>query len=273
MPMDTIALADADLAARLLVANAIAREAGGLALRMRAAAAELAVAFKGPQDFVTSADRAVEQLIADRLRVAFPNDGFVGEEGVAAREFDASAHLWIVDPIDGTSNYAAGRPDWCVSIGFVQGNRVELGAIYQPALDALFSARRGHGATCNGEPIRVSDRPLAEATIGLDYSVSTDPNVHVGQIKAVLASGADYRRNGSAAVSLTQVAQGTLDGFVEMRLNAWDVAAGIILVEEAGGWCSDYFSASAWPRDKALAAATPTTKSLIDELFHLVDRP
>ena len=265
--MTPIVLTDAELAARLLAANAIAREAGDLALRMLGSSADLAIAFKGPQDFVTAADRAVEALIAERLQGAFPTDGFVGEEGVAARAAEDTSLLWIVDPIDGTANYAAGRPDWCVSIGFMQGNRIELGAIYQPARDALFSAHRGHGATRNGRPIRVSARPLTEATIGIDYSVSCDPHVHVDQISRVLATGADYRRNGSVAVSLTQIAEGTLDGFVEMQLNAWDVAAGIVLVEEAGGWCSDFFSGTTWPAAKPLAAATPVTQPLIEELW------
>jgi myo-inositol-1(or 4)-monophosphatase len=271
--MDSIQLNDAELAARMMVANAIAREAGLTALQALAAAAGLAVAFKGPQDFVTNADRAVEKLIATRLAEAFPGDGFVGEEGGAADGFDWSRPLWIVDPIDGTANFAAGRPDWCVSIGFIQAGRVELGAIYQPVRDLLFCARRGHGATRNGETIRVSTRPLAEATIGLDYSVSCDPTTHVGQIIDVLASDADYRRNGSAAVSLCQVAEGTLDGFAEMRLNAWDVAAGIVLVEEAGGWCSDYFAGAEWPVGKAFVAATPTTKPLIADMLRQTGMP
>lgn len=265
--MGTIPLTDAELAVRLLAAKAIALEAGALVQRLCETDAGLTVELKGPQDFVTAADRAAETLIAHRLGQAFPGDGFVGEEGVAKQDFDTSGTLWIVDPIDGTANFVAGRPDWCVSIGFMQADHLELAVIYQPTRDALFSARRGHGATRNGKSIRVSTRHLAEATIGLDYSVTSNPNMHVGQIKSVLVTGADYRRNGSVAVSLAQVAEGTLDGFVEMRLNAWDVAAGIVLVEEAGGWCSGFFSGTGWPVDKAFAAATPATKPLIEKLL------
>ena len=230
----------AGLSQRLLAAQAIAREAGRLASRMLAERQALTIEFKGPQNFVTSADRAAEALIAERLGAAFPQDSILAEEGTDRR--GTSGAVWAVDPIDGTSNFAAGRADWCVSLGLVIDGRAELGAIYLPATDLLYSAHRGRGATRNGVPIAVAQRPWTEATILLEYAASARADLHLAHILAVVSSGADYRRNGSAAVALTQVAEGTLDGFFEMHLNAWDVAAGLVLVAEAGGVCSDFLA-------------------------------
>ena len=256
---------EAGLAARLLAAQAIAREAGQLATRMLADRATLEIDLKGPQDFITSADGAVEKLIAARLRAAFPEDGLLAEEG--AERTGVSGGLWVVDPIDGTANFASGRPDWCVSIGLIADGRPEIGVIYQPPLDLLFAARRGAGATCNRVPIAVADRSLARATIGLDYSSRVSITQHASHIIAVLTAGADYRRNGSAAVSLTQLADGRLDGFAEDHLNAWDVVAGMVLVTEAGGWCSDFLAGDGLKSGNRFAAASPAIR---DELSALL---
>jgi myo-inositol-1(or 4)-monophosphatase len=260
-------LDEAALTSRLLAAEAIAREAGLLALRFAVDLDKLEIRRKGPQDFVTVADGAVERLIAGRLRSAFPRDGFLGEEEAdfaAAQEVPA---LWIVDPIDGTSNYIAGRPDWCVSIGFLSDNRPEIGVIYQPALDALFAARRGGGTFKNGVPVKVSAcRSLAEATVGFDYSMGTPASDQAGKIEAMLSTGGEYRRNGSAAVSLIQVAEGRLDGFVEMHLNVWDVLGGMVLISEAGGWTSDILRGRGLTEGNPFVAAAPGIR---DELLRL----
>jgi myo-inositol-1(or 4)-monophosphatase len=258
------------LQARLLAAQAIAREAGQLAARMLADRPALEIGLKGPQDFITSADGAVETLIAARLGAAFPEDGLLAEEG--AERAGSSGGLWVVDPIDGTANFASGRPDWCVSIGLLDDGRPEIGVIYQPALDLLFAARRGAGATCNRAPIAVADRPLARATIGLDYSSRVPIADHVAQIAAVVTAGADYRRNGSAAVSLTQVADGRLDGFAEDHLNAWDVVAGMVLVTEAGGWCSDFLAGDGLKNGNRFAAASPSVWHDLTRLLRPFER-
>ncbi|MFO1060069.1 MAG: inositol monophosphatase family protein [Dongiaceae bacterium] len=248
---------------RLLVAMAVAREAGGLAARLRAAPERLGVELKGPQDFVTAADRAVERLIAERLGAAFPDDGFLGEEGVGGGG-GAADRLWVVDPIDGTANFVRGRAEWCVSIGLVADGRPALGVIYHPAADQLFSAGRGQGARRNGEPIRVSGAvSLDGATVGLDYSFSEPREVHAGHVAAVLARGCEYRRNGSAALSLAHVADGRLDGFVELRLKPWDVVAGIVLVEEAGGWASDFLAGDGLQRGNPMIAAAPGVRDAL----------
>ncbi len=136
-------LNDAALASRLLAARAIAREAGQLTPPAESRCWQARCKRKGPQNFVTVADGAAEKLIAQRLREAFPNDDFLGEETFDRKATAATGALWVVDPIDGTTNYISGRPDWCVSIGFLHDGRPEIGVIYQPAVDALFWARRG----------------------------------------------------------------------------------------------------------------------------------
>jgi myo-inositol-1(or 4)-monophosphatase len=246
------------LMSRYLAAQAIALEAGGLARRFLMDPKNLCVELKGPQDFVSAADRAVEDLIAARLSAAFPDDAMVGEEGHGAASDATGDALWVVDPIDGTANFVRDLPDWCVSIGLICRGQPELGVIYVPMTNELYAARRGHGAFCNGRPIRVSAQTAIEgATIGLDYSLSTPSAAHLAHIEAIHAKGGEYRRNGSAAVSLTRVASGRLDGFLELELSAWDVLAGIVLIREAGGWTNDFLAGDGLRRGNPMIAATP----------------
>ena len=249
-----------DLDARYDAAQTIARTAGQMALKMLADPASLGIEMKGPQDFVTAADRAVERYVSQALKAAFPDDGFLGEETADLAHFVPDAVLWVVDPIDGTSNFAAGRPDWCVSIGLIVEGVPEIGVIYQATLDRLCAARRGHGAWRDGTRLHVADRPIATATIGLDHSGNASLALHLEQINAILTAGGEYRRNGSAAVSLSQVAQGTLDGFAEMFLWPWDVMAGIVLVTEAGGWCSPFLASAGLAKGAGFIACSPTVR-------------
>ncbi len=160
------------LSARFLAAQAVAREAGLLALQMLTDPDRLDVRLKGPHNFVTAADRAVEALIARRLREAFPDDGFLGEELFDAKSPPDTAMLWVVDPIDGTGNYVRSDPDWCVSIGLIVAGAPTIGVLYHSASAQLYAARKGGGATRNGRPIRVSGRKsMKGATFGIDYSV------------------------------------------------------------------------------------------------------
>jgi myo-inositol-1(or 4)-monophosphatase len=263
----TVALDEEALTRRLLAAKAIAVEAGQLALRLLADPGSLDVQLKGPQDFVTAADRAVERLIAERLAAAFPEDAFLGEEfGRAATRPEAAA-LWVVDPIDGTSNFARARAEWVISIGLVRAGRPDIGVIYHPAADELFAACRGRGAYRNGVTIRASRRTLlSDATVGFDYSSGTPPAQYVALVQAMLERGGEYRRNGSAALSLAQVADGRLDGFVELQLKAWDVVAGMVLVSEAGGWTNDFLSGTGLAKGNPMIAAATGIR---DELLEL----
>jgi len=253
------------LASRYLAAQSVAREAGRLALDYLMDRGGLQIETKGPHDFVSAADRAVEALIARRLAAAFPEDALLGEESGRSTTAGAANLLWVVDPIDGTANFVRALPDWCVSIGLMAEGRFEIGVIHVPALDELYAARRGEGAFCGGRPIRVSGcTAIAGATIGLDHSFDDPSEHHRAHIAAVHAHGGEYRRSGSVAVSLTRVAGGRLDGFIELHLNAWDVAAGIVLVQEAGGWTNDFLAEDGLAKGNPIIAAAPGVR---DELL------
>jgi myo-inositol-1(or 4)-monophosphatase len=228
------------LARALAVARAAAREAG--ALQRRNVSRRKRIGTKGyATNLVTDTDRASERVIMARLQRAFPHHGILSEE--TAHVKPAADLQWYVDPLDGTTNFAHGFPMFCVSIALAKGNRPLVGVVYQPMLDHLFCAVRGKGATLNGRRIRVSrTRNLSDALLGtgfpFDARTSVQNNLNyfaqfVGHARAI-------RRAGSAAYDLCAVAAGWYDGFWETKLNAWDVAAGLLLIEEAGGRTSDY---------------------------------
>jgi myo-inositol-1(or 4)-monophosphatase len=198
---------------------------------------------------VTVADRTVEKLIRERLGVAFPEHGVYGEEGT--RERMEAEFRWYVDPLDGTTNFAHGFPQFCVSMGLErraagmtpeQDGTLQAAVIYDPMRDELFTAERGQGARLNGKPMRVSKIPdLAEALISTGFPSRkrhASPNVHFYQEFTLRSHG--VRRAGSAALDLAYVACGRLEAFWEFSLNPWDTAAGILLVEEAGGRVTDF---------------------------------
>jgi len=214
--------------------EAIAREAG--ALLMSHFARRLAFEYKGEVDLVTEADRASEKLIVERLRSRWPGYGIVGEEGT--RSDPGAEYRWYVDPLDGTTNFAHGFPVFCVSIALVHNNeQLVAGVLYDPTRDEMFSAERGQRATLNGQPIHVSKTTrLAESMLGTGFPSHKrhqNPNIHFYHQITLRSHG--VRRAGSAALDLANVACGRYDGFWEFNLNPWDTAAGMLLVEEAGG--------------------------------------
>jgi myo-inositol-1(or 4)-monophosphatase len=237
-------------------AAAIAEEAGA---RLREFFSQgVATEYKGDVDLVTVADRTVEKLIRTRLGEAFPEHGIYGEEGT--RERMEGEFRWYVDPLDGTTNFAHGFPQFCVSLGLEQkhGQRpaesksgeiepaedgtLVAAVIYDPMRDELFTAEGGRGATLNGKPMRVSRTPeLAEALVGTGFPSRKrheSPNIHFYQEFTLRSHG--VRRAGSAALDLAYVAAGRMDAYWEFNLNPWDTAAGILLVEEAGGRVTDF---------------------------------
>ncbi|MCA1305452.1 inositol monophosphatase [Microbacterium esteraromaticum] len=225
-----------------LVAD-IAREAGDLAKRRRAEGVSLAATKSTLADIVTEADREVEQLIRDRIRTERPDDGFLGEETGAER--GASGLTWVVDPIDGTVNYAYGIPTYSVSIAVVEGEPIPeswqgvAAAVCAPGLGELFTAARGEGAWLDGVRLSVTTETPAGALLATGFGY--DPATHDGDlamVRQVMPIARDLRRMGSAAIDLAYVAAGRLDGFFERGLNPWDFAAGAILVHEAGGLVS-----------------------------------
>lgn len=202
------------------------------------------VSNKGDIDLVTEADVASEQLIIERIRSHYPRHAILAEESGASEELNTgkSEWKWIIDPLDGTTNYAHGYPCFCVSIGLEREGVIEIGVIYDPSRDELFAAERGQGATLNGRRMRVSDvADLNQAMLctGFPYNVRERPNFARDFANFTMTAQA-VRRDGSAAIDLAYLACGRFDGFWEDGLNAWDVAAGILLIEEAGGQITDF---------------------------------
>jgi myo-inositol-1(or 4)-monophosphatase len=193
-------------------------------------------------DLVTEIDHACEALIVETLRRERPRDAVLAEEGGGHGDPDA-VWRWVIDPLDGTMNYAHGYPRFCVSIGVERAGAAEVGVVYDPLLDELYAATRGAGATLNGRPIRVSleteiSRALLATGFAYDVHRSADDNVDHFARFVKLARG--LRRDGSAALDLCYVAAGRFDGFWELKLHPWDVAAGSLIVHEAGGRTSDF---------------------------------
>ena len=198
---------------RLLVACALAREAGQIAKRRFLDRSSFTVGFKGPQDYLTEVDGEVERFIATRLHAAFPEDGFIGEEG-EGRVGKTGAPIWVVDPIDGTSNFARGAPHFCVSIAAVLDRQVEVGVIYDPMVDELFAGRRGGGATLNGAAIRASAiADLKTAGVEVGWNMRSGADAFLALLGRVVHAGAAVTRSGSGALALAYVAAGRRDGY------------------------------------------------------------
>jgi myo-inositol-1(or 4)-monophosphatase len=247
---------------RLLAAQAVAREAGAMA-RRRFLDRTFTIGFKGPQDFLTEVDSETEAFIAERLLEIFPTDGFIGEES-KARPAGESGAAWVVDPIDGTANFARGVPHFCVSIACVAASRVEVGVIYDPMRDELFSARRGGGARLNGAVMRASAaNALASSAIDVGWNMRASGDDYVDLLRRVAQTGASPFRSGSGALALAYVAAGRRDGYVEHHINAWDCLAGIGLVTEAGGYVSDFLRGDGLTKGNPLIACAPGIKGAL----------
>ncbi len=225
------------MASYLEIAREIAQEAGALLLRYFHRRVDFEL--KGEFDLVTEADRASEELIMDRLRSHFPSHAIVAEESGGAAA--SSEFCWHVDPLDGTTNFAHGFPVFCVSLALAENGRLRCGVIYDPLHQELFEAERGAGATLNGRRIRVSQTAqLSDSLLATGFpSRKRHQNVNVHFYYQVAMVSHGVRRAGSAALDLAYVACGRLDAFWEFGLNSWDMAAGVLLVEEAGGKVSD----------------------------------
>ncbi|HEY0151968.1 MAG TPA: inositol monophosphatase family protein [Longimicrobium sp.] len=203
------------------------------------------VRLKGRADLVTEVDEAVERLVTERIRERFPDDAVVGEELSSAAV--TSGRRWIVDPVDGTTNFVHGHPFVCVSIAFADDDGPAAGVIHAPFLREVFHAARGCGAFLNGEPIHVSAvREPSGALLGTGFPFKKGKgnlDAYMSLVADAVRATHDVRRDGSAALDLANVAAGRLDGFFEVGLAPWDVAAGMLLVREAGG------RVTGWPGD------------------------
>jgi len=257
------------LAQRYAAAREIARAAGAVALEHFRNRDALVVETKGVADYVTRADREVENLIRRELAARFPQDAFLGEE-TAASFVPGTAGTWIVDPIDGTHNFLRGVPYWNVAIGFVTDGRTEVGVVADPCSDALYHAQRGRGAWCTsaGRDTRLAvaaTRELAGSYVVLGHHDRSFEPRYFGIRQRMMEAGIAMRNFGSAALQLAHVASGRLDAFVELELSAWDAVAGLLLVEEAGGQHAPF--APATPTAKAMCiAAAPGIAPALTEL-------
>ncbi len=241
------------LSVRRMVAEAVAREAGKLALE-RFRNRRFTVEAKDTQDFVSEVDKETEILIRSRLAAVFPDDGFIGEESGGTPERVA----WVVDPIDGTANFVRGIGFWCVSIGLVVNGKPSVGVIYDPNLDELYSAALGEGATLNGVPMHVSGTSdPSKATVSVGFSFRRPINTNVDVIYNLLSQNCVYRMQGAGALALALVASGKLDGYVESHINSWDVMAGLVLVSEAGGYVNDFLAGDGLTKGNPILASTP----------------
>jgi myo-inositol-1(or 4)-monophosphatase len=209
---------------------------------------------KGPQDFLTETDGQVEDHIRRAIAAAFPDDGFLGEESGGK----ASDRMWVVDPIDGTANFMRGIPHFCTSIAFIEGGRVEIGGIANPASDEIYFARRGQGASRDDRPIRVAptesfDRCIVE----FGWSSRVPNRTYLDRLADIWALGVNVRRGGSGALGLAYVADGRSDGYAELHINSWDCLAGLLLVEEAGGVCNDFLAGGGLMAGNPVLAVAP----------------
>ena len=224
----------------------------------------------GPTNLVTDMDRRAEALIVDALRAAYPEHAILTEE--AGDLAGSSRERWIVDPLDGTTNYAHGTPVFAVSIALVVEGRPQVGVIYDPARDECFVAERGAGATLNGRALRVSGVPVLDECVlatGFAYTIRQGRNTNLAEHDAFSLRCQAVRAIGSAALSLAWVAAGRFDGFWELVLGPWDVAAGALLVEEAGGRVTDL---AGGPVDLARPAPVASNGLIHSEILSVLSR-
>jgi myo-inositol-1(or 4)-monophosphatase len=256
-----------DLDHRLAVATEVARNAGRLAKDFFDRRHELTIELKGKQDLVSIADKSVEELIRRELGAAFPGDAFLGEEGGGVE----ADRLWVIDPIDGTANFLRGLPYWSCVIAYVVDGVTELGLTVDPVHGELYAARLGHGATRNGRPIRVS--PCADpgrACVALSFNFKLPPAAYTDMLGRLTAEGFDHRRMGSAALQLCHVADGRVEATLAPLCSSWDVIAGLLIAEEAGGLATRWTDGCSLTATRAAGASAPGVAAAFERATGMV---
>jgi myo-inositol-1(or 4)-monophosphatase len=244
----------------LTIAVKAARRAGNVINRGARDLDRLTVSSKGPKDFVSEIDREAERQIVETLLHAYPDHAILAEEGTAKGANADAENVWIIDPLDGTTNFLHGFPQYCVSIALAHRGQVTQAVIYDPCRNDLFTATRGRGAFLNDHRIRVSRRTkLRDCLIGTGFPFRDGSylDTYLRMMKAMIEGTAGLRRPGAAALDLAYVAAGFYDGFWEVGLNPWDVAAGSLLVLEAGGLIGDLSGEGDYLHGGQVIAATP----------------
>ena len=235
-----------------------ARKAGDIISRFSDRVDQLDVQEKQQSDFVSQVDKMAEEAIIDTIHYAYRDHSILAEE--SGRHKGESSYEWIIDPLDGTTNYLYGIPQYAVSIALTRDGKLYQSVIYNPANGDLFTASRGQGAELNNKRIRVTPRRSIDNALlvtGIPYKASQDMDLYLETLKALVPDTAGIRRPGSAALDLAYVAAGRYDGFWEFGLNAWDIAAGVLLVREAGGLISDMFGGDDYMASGDIVAASP----------------
>ena len=241
----------------LNIAITAARAAGQIILRNYAHVDQLRPQTKQYNDFVSEVDQMAEQEIIATIRKAYPSHAILAEE---SGEHSGDEFQWIIDPLDGTTNFLHGFPQFSVSIALKHEKKLEVGVVYDPFKEELFAAERGGGATLNNRRIRVSKRTHLEGALlgtGFPYREGQDLDGYLRTLRKILEQTTGIRRAGSAALDLAYVANGRLDGFWEFDLNAWDIAAGVLLIQEAGGLVSDTQGGHSYLESGDLVCANP----------------
>jgi myo-inositol-1(or 4)-monophosphatase len=260
-PMAASALLNVMIAAARKAGRGLARDFGEIE--------QLQVSVKGPGNFVSAADHRSEETIFRELSKARPGYGFVMEERGLVAGSDKT-HRWIVDPLDGTTNFLHGIPLFCISIGLERNGEMVCGVVYNPILDELYTAEKGQGAFLNNRRLRVAARKtLADAVIttGIPHRGRAGHVRFMNECKALMDSVSGIRRTGSAAIDLAWVASGRFDGFYEHGLQAWDIAAGILLVREAGGYATDVDNGHAMFETGSIVAGNQALHKALLELL------
>jgi myo-inositol-1(or 4)-monophosphatase len=249
-----------------------AREAGEIIMRAYDRLEHLTVNTKGHNDVVTEADYASEQHIIEALQTAYPSHAILAEENgeIPAKESNEDDNLWIIDPLDGTCNFSHGYPHFCVSIALQHRGKIHVGVIYDPVRQDLYTATRGGGAQKNNHKIRVSKKTeLSKSLVstGFPYKKQEDYHKYFVCLESIARECNGVRRAGAAALDLAHVAAGHADGFWEDGLKPWDMAAGALLVREAGGLVNDFGGGEDYLASGKIIAATP---KIMRPLFKLV---
>ena len=251
----------------LNIATKAARQAGDIIARCVERLDTLEVTVKMPNDFVTEVDRRAEQEIIKTIHRAYPDHGIIAEE---SGNSNGNEFTWIIDPLDGTTNFLHGFPHYAVSIAVQLRDRIEHAVVYDPIKQEMFSASRGSGAQLNGRRIRVSkSQGLAGALIGTGFPFK-DPRylpAYLQMFTAISKDTSGIRRAGSAALDLAYVAAGRLDGFWEFGLNIWDIAAGVLLIEEAGGLVTELNGGKQFLQTGHIAAGNLKTCKALNQII------
>ena len=240
------------------IAVRAARAAGNIIVRNMDRIDRLTIATKRSNDFVSEVDHQAETAIIEVLKQSYPDHGIYAEE--SGLHDDSSEYQWIIDPLDGTTNFLHGFPQFSVSIALKHRTRLEAAVIYDPVTQELFTAARGEGAQLNEKRIRVSGHTGLKGALlstGFPYTDQSYLDTYLETMKALMAPAAGIRRPGSAALDMAWLAAGRTDGFWEFNLNAWDIAAGALIVREAGGIVTDFYGSDGYLESGDIIAASP----------------